>query len=107
MKYFTLSEKYFLSCSYFLVWVIKKRLGTLSPYRAPFLDSNWIIDTANTKSVNHFSVKTNFRNAFGMFATGPFNYYVRTYGVGWGGGSPSKCEHMQTGGGRGGCHVCI
>ena len=43
-------------------------MGTLNSYRAPSLDSNWIIDAANTISVNHFSAKTNFRNAFEMFA---------------------------------------
>ena len=28
-------------------------MGTLNTYQAPFLDSNWIIITANTVSVNH------------------------------------------------------
>ena len=32
-------------------------MGTLNPYRAPFLDGNWIIDTANKISVNHFQQK--------------------------------------------------
>ena len=32
-------------------------MGTLNPYRAPFLDGNWIIDTANTIGVNHFQLK--------------------------------------------------
>ena len=31
-------------------------MGTLNPYRAPFLDGNWIIDTGNTISVNHFQL---------------------------------------------------
>ena len=34
-------------------------MSTLSPYLAPFLDSNWITDTANTISANNFSAKTN------------------------------------------------
>ena len=29
----------------------------ISPYRTPFLDGNWIIDTANRISVNHFQLK--------------------------------------------------
>ena len=32
-------------------------MSTLNPYRAPFLDGNWIIDTANTIGVNHFQLK--------------------------------------------------
>ena len=32
-------------------------MGTLNPYRAPFLDGNWIIDPANTIGVNHFQLK--------------------------------------------------
>ena len=32
-------------------------MGTLNPYWAPFLDGNWIIDTANTIGVNHFQLK--------------------------------------------------
>ena len=32
-------------------------MGTLNPYRAPFLDVNWIINTANTIGVNHFQLK--------------------------------------------------
>ena len=32
-------------------------MGTLNPYRAPFLDGNWITDIANTISVNHFQLK--------------------------------------------------
>ena len=32
-------------------------MGTLNPYRVPFLDGNWIIHTANTIGVNHFQLK--------------------------------------------------
>ena len=32
-------------------------MGTLNPYRAPFLDDNWMIDKANTISANHVSLK--------------------------------------------------
>ena len=43
-------------------------MGTINPYRAPFVDSNWIIDKASTICANHLSAKNNFRNAFEMFA---------------------------------------
>ena len=32
-------------------------MGTLNPYRVPFLDGNWIIHTANTVGVYHFQLK--------------------------------------------------
>ena len=36
----------------FILWFgFKITIGTLNPYRAPFLDVNWIIDTTNTISV--------------------------------------------------------
>ena len=36
----------------FIFWFgFKIRFGYIKPYRAPFLDGNWIIDTANTISV--------------------------------------------------------
>ena len=41
-------------------------MGTLNPYRAPFLDVNWIINTANTIGVNHFQLKL-IQKMFEMF----------------------------------------
>ena len=32
-------------------------MGTLNPYRAPFLDGNWIINTATTIGANLFQLK--------------------------------------------------
>ena len=32
-------------------------MGTLNPYRVPFLNGHWIIHTANTIGVNHFQLK--------------------------------------------------
>ena len=32
-------------------------MGTLNPYRAPFLDGNWIINATYTIGVNHFQLK--------------------------------------------------
>ena len=32
-------------------------MGTLNPYRVPFLNGHWVIHTANTIGVNHFQLK--------------------------------------------------
>ena len=34
-------------------------MGTLNSHRVPFLNSDWIIDTSNAISANHFSAKAN------------------------------------------------
>ena len=41
-------------------------MGTLNPYRAPFLDGNWISDTPNTIGVNYFQLKV-ISEMFEMF----------------------------------------
>ena len=44
-------------------------MGTLDPYWTPFLDGNWIIDTANTINADHFLAKTDLRNIWNVCYT--------------------------------------